>query len=310
MTEALHTAYRPHEFTDVVGQAATIKSLQMILAKGTSQCFLFSGPTGVGKTTLARIVARKAGCKLHNTQEFDASTNTGVDDVRELQKSLRYPPFDGGAKAFIIDEAHGLSKQAWNALLKVTEEPPEWVYFFLCTTELGKVPATIKTRFSKFKLNPVSEREISELVELVAKEEGIKLDETVLDVIVAEAGGSPREALNHLASVGHMTNKKEAAAALASAHASDATLELCRFLVQGSGSWTAAMKIVDKLKEEAPESVRIVVSNYIAAALRGAKSDDKAADLLRRLDAFSFTYTQGEQKPQLLMSIGRVLFSD
>lgn len=309
MSEALHTAYRPHEFDDVIGQDSTVKSLKNLIAKGTSQAFLFHGPTGTGKTTLARIVAAKVGCKQYNIAEMDASTNTGIEDVRNLQDLVRFVPIGGGPIAIVIDEAHGLSKQAWNALLKVTEEPPAWAYFFLCTTEFNKVPATIKTRFSKFGLKPVSDRELTTLIQFVAKEEGITLDEGVQDVIVAEANGSPREALNHLASVGHMASRKEAATALASAHASDATLDFCRFVVQG-GSWAKGMALVEKLKDEAPESVRIVVSNYIAAACRSAKTDDRAYDLLRRLDAFSVPYTQGEARAQLVLSLGRVLFSE
>lgn len=309
MTEALHTKWRPIEFEDVIGQSAVVKSVEHLVAKGTSQCFLFAGPSGVGKTTLARIIAGKVGTKKPDVLEFDASTNTGIDDVRNLQQMLQFPPFSGGKRTIIVDEAQGLSKQAWNALLKVTEEPPAWAYFFLCTTDPGKIPKTIKTRFSEFALKLISERDLLTLVKFVAKEEGMRLNVDVLGLIVDEAQGSARQALNNLAKVGHMDDRKEAASALASARDDSAEIvDFCRFIVKG-GSWAQGIALLAKV-DAAPESIRIVTCNYISAVLKGQKNDRAAMDLLRRLECFSVPYSQGEAQPQLILSLGRCLFAE
>lgn len=308
MTEALHTLYRPVEFEDVVGQSAIVKAVKNLVEKGTSQCFLFCGPSGVGKTTLARIIANKVGCQRQDVLEFDASTNTGIDHIRNLQIMLQYRPFSGGNMAIIIDEAQGLTKQAWNALLKVTEEPPKHVYFFLCTT-VAKMAATIESRFSKFSLRPIQERELLKLVQWVAKEEGVKLDPDVAQLIAYEAQGSARLALNHLAKVGHMDNPKEARQALASADEETPEIAaLCQFIIKG-GSWSRGMELLDKLQEP-PESIRIVVCNYLAKVLRGQKNERSTMDLLRKLECFAVPYSQGEAQPQLILSVGRALFAD
>lgn len=304
---ALHDLYRPRDFDEVMGQDEALKALKRLIADKGSQAFLFAGPAGVGKTTLARIVAKKCGC--NQLVEVDAASRTGVDDMRNLQQLAQFRPLTGGNKAFIIDEAHRLSGNAWDSLLKIIEEPPAFVYFFLCTTQLGKVPDTIQSRCAKLILKPVKDADLSALCAWVAREEGLKLDLSVLDLIVKEAKGSARKALVYLATVGHMTDKKQAASILHSALESDVTLEFCRFVVSG-GSWMKAMTIVNKLTSESPESVRIVTCNYLAAVLKSAKDDRKAVDGLRRLEAFSVPYNQSEGLAPLILSLGRVLYGD
>lgn len=306
----LHTHYRPTDFDDVIGQDHAIKALKGIIGRDTSHAFLFAGPSGTGKTTLARIVAAKVGVQKANIMEFDASTNTGIEDIRTLQQLLQYRAHGGGSKAIIIDEAHGLSKQAWNALLKVTEEPPEFIYFFLCTTEPGKVPKNIKTRFSSFTLKPVSVRAMAELVEWVAKEEGVRLPSDIVALVCEEAEGSPRQALVNLAAVVDCKTEKEAAQVLQSAKAeADATIDFCRHVTQG-GSWSKGVAIIDKLENANPESVRIVTLNYLSKVARGAKSDNAAIATLRKMEAFSVPYNSSDGKALLMLSLGRCLFAD
>lgn len=306
---SLHTKYRPRKLKDVIGQAHVVKALDSVLRKGTSHTFLFSGPSGAGKTTLARIASRIVGCKKEDLVEVDAATRSGVDDMRNIQEMLRYRPFGQEAKrAVIIDECHQLSKSAWNSLLKVTEEPPAWVYFFFCTTEVGKVPATIKTRSAAFTLKDVSSEELIGLVTRVAEEEQYECGEDVLRVVVAEAYGSPRQALVNLALCGSITSKKEAVLVLQSASDSATVIDLCRHLVRG-GSWKQALAYVNKLADENTESVRIVVVNYVAAVLKKA-SDKEAPRLLEILDAFSTPYNASEKMAPLLLSVGSVMFGD
>lgn len=312
MSKAFHTAYRPVEFDDVTGQDGVIKGLRALLGRDTSHAFMFSGPSGVGKTTLARITAAQCNVPASNILEFDASTNTGVEDIRNLQQELLYRPFGGGNKAIIVDEAHGLTKNAWNALLKATEEPPEWVYFFLCTTEPSKVPKNIQTRFSKFALNPVPVRKLVELLTWVCSEEGIKLHPDILLLCAEEADGSPREALVNLAEVTECKTEKEAAEVLASARTKDSKeiRDLCQYILNGKGTWQTGMSIIDKLAETNPESVRIVTMNYLAAVAKNAKTDSQAIRIIRMMEAFATPYNNSDGKAALVLSVGRCLYSD
>lgn len=310
MSEIFHTKYRPTTFSDVVGQDAVVKSLEHLIDNYESQCFLFSGPAGTGKTTLSRICANEIGCSKKDVMEIDGATFTGIDQMRQVQKSIQYRPFGkGDARAVIVDEAHRLSKNAWDSILKVTEEPPEHVYWFLCTTEPSKVPATIKSRFSAFNLKSVDEKNLGTIVDRVCDFESIDLDETVRDCVIKEANGSPRQALNNLALVYDLSSKKEAMAVLGSAQDSEPVRELCQFLLK-PGSWTKAMSIVAKLKDENPESVRIVVCRYMASAAKGAKSEKSVIAALTILDSFSQPFNQSEDIAPLLLAIGRVLYAD
>lgn len=309
-SQALHRKYRPDCLDEVVGQDAVVNSLASVIEDHRSNSFLLCGPSGCGKTTLARIAADMLGCDHSTLIEVDAATRTGVDDMRSLQEGLRYKPLGkSSAKAIIIDECHMLSKSAWNSMLKVVEEPPEHVFFFFCTTEPGKVPKTIQTRCSTFTLKLISDQILTRLVKGVAKQEKISLKDDVLKIIVSEAGGSARQALVNLASCANIKDRAEAAVVLRSALQSETVLELCRFLVKDGRSWPKALDIISKLEDEAPESVRIMVVNYVGVVLKKERNADRAAHLLGILQEFSTPYNQSEKWAPLLLSIGGVVFS-
>jgi DNA polymerase III gamma/tau subunit len=310
MTDVLHKKYRPKTFAEVVGQAAVTSSLSKMIERHGSQAFLFSGPSGTGKTTLARIAASKLGCTPTNIIEIAAAKFTGVEDMRQLQDGLQYRPFGKSTqKAFILDECHRLSRQAWDSLLKVIEEPPDHVTWFLCTTEVNKVPNTIKTRCAAFTLKPVEGKYLGELLDRICDKEKLDLPDDVGDLIIKEAKGSPRQMLVNLALCRDTKTKKQAADILRTALQSDPTLELCRFLMAG-GSWTKAAAILAKLEGENPEGVRILVVNYVAAALRNAKGEKEARFMLGILEFFSEPYNSSENMAPLLLSVGRVLYSN
>ena len=208
--------FRPQVFGEVVGQKPIVQTLQnAIRLNRTGHAYLFCGPRGVGKTTMARILAKGLNCAQGPTiepcnecasckeiaagqsmdvLEIDAASNTGVDNVRELRDSARYAPSRDQNKIFIIDEVHMLSTAAFNALLKILEEPPRHVVFIMATTERHKVPATILSRCQQFVFRTIAAAEIhAHLKEIVARE-GVSIDDTGLSYIVKAAEGSMRDA--------------------------------------------------------------------------------------------------------------------
>lgn len=308
MEKPLHIKYRPDNFDDVIGQDHVIDSIVRVLERKGSHAFLFSGPSGTGKTTLARIAAKELDCK--DIIEIDAATYTGVDDMRQLKELVKYVPLGKGNRAIIVDECHMLSKSAWNSLLKVIEEPPDFSYWFFCTTEPSRVPPTIISRCSKYVLRAVEDDDLESLCIDVCKAEGFKLRDDIIRLIAVEAAGSPRQMLVNLELCRDAKDRRQAADLLQSARASEPVVELCRFITGKRGSWSRAMALVDKLEGESPESVRIVMCNYIAAALKSSTTDKAVCFHLEMLDNFSTPYNASEGLAPLLLSIGRTLYAN
>jgi DNA polymerase III gamma/tau subunit len=304
-----HEAYRPNCWDEVLGNAPQVDALANVIAKRDEQTFLLSGPSGVGKTTLARIACNQLKCEGANRIDIDGATYTGINDMRDIHQLLRYQPFGKSkVRVIIVDECHRLSGQAWDALLKATEEPPKDVYWFFCTTQLGKVPVTIRTRSVHIALQPIATEDIRQLVLDVAKSEGIKLPADVIPMIVKHADGSARQALVNLALCQLCKDRKSAASILQSINESDPVYQLCQFVAGGKGSWAKAMAIMAKLEKENAESVRIQVMHYLAKALQNTKDDRGACHFLRVLELFSHPYNPSEDKAPLYLSIGQALF--
>jgi len=204
---ALTRTYRPTSFDDIVSQKHVSNTLKnAIKQKRLAHAYMFCGPRGVGKTTMARVLARTVnkidqqvdGESLNqtlNVVEIDAASNNSVDDIRDLRERVRIPPQNGRYKIYIIDEVHMLSKSAFNALLKTLEEPPDHVIFIFATTEPHKVLPTILSRVQRFDFKRISVDEIVDRLQNVAQNEGIQIDEESLHVIAKKADGALRDAL-------------------------------------------------------------------------------------------------------------------
>lgn len=215
---ALYRAYRPQSFDEVVGQKHIIKTLQnAITLNKVAHAYLFCGPRGTGKTTLAKIMAKAMNCEngptpnpccncsicksikdgtMPDVIEIDAASNNGADDIRQIRDTVKYLPAMGKYKVYIIDEVHMLSTAAFNALLKTLEEPPKHVIFILATTEPYKLPATILSRCQRFDFESISKDDILSRLNIVAKEENINIDKFALFQIATSAEGGMRDALS------------------------------------------------------------------------------------------------------------------
>lgn len=302
----LHTKYRPSKFEDVIGQDAAVKAFRSALKK-SSRAFLFVGPSGTGKTTLARIGASGVGCRDKDIKEIDAATHTGIDAMREITEMLNYRPLGGGKRTVIIDECHMLSKPAWNSLLKGLEEPPEWMHWFLCTTEVGKVPETVRTRCARFELKHLGRDDLFDLLKGIAATENFKTSESVLDLCVKEAYGSPRQAIVNLGMCGHLTEKADAAELLRSAEATPEAIELARALLDGQ-PWNIMSNLLSEMQEMNPESVRHVVRAYLTKVILSAKTPKRAGRAMEILDRFSTPFPHGDGISPIVMACGRVVF--
>ena len=220
--KVLPRKYRPKKLKEVIGQDFTVRTLTNAFAQEKlAHAFLFTGIRGVGKTTIARIIAMGLNCEAENKPtanpcgicsnckailqdryedvlEIDAASNTGVDDVREIISSLKYRPSKGSYKVFIIDEVHMLSNSAFNALLKTIEEPPSFVKFIFCTTEMQKIPITIVSRCQKYNLNRVTLTGLCNYLEEIAELEKLDISKEAIAVIARNSEGSIRDSLTIL----------------------------------------------------------------------------------------------------------------
>ena len=191
----LYRKYRPQEWDEVIGQEHVVRTLTNALKLGrVSHAYLFAGPRGTGKTTIARILAKSLGCSNLDLIEIDAASNRGIDEIRELRDGIKFAPTAGKYKVFIIDEVHQLTKEAFNALLKTLEEPPAHAIFVLATTEAHKVPETILSRVQSFPFRKLAVSEIIKKLEKIVGMEKIKIEPDALHLIATFAGGSYRDA--------------------------------------------------------------------------------------------------------------------
>lgn len=196
MTEVLYRKYRPKKFDDVLGQDHVVSVLEAQIKSGhISHAYLFAGTRGTGKTSVARIFADTIKTSKNDIYEIDAASNTGVDEVRELNDSVHTLPFESKYKIYILDEVHMLSKSASNALLKTLEEPPAYVIFILATTETHKIPETVLSRCQVFTFKKPSQDVLKKVVQNVAKKEGFIIDSPSADLIALLGDGSFRDTL-------------------------------------------------------------------------------------------------------------------
>lgn len=207
---ALYRKYRPKNFKEVFGQDHIVEVLESSIKNDkVSHAYLFVGTRGTGKTSVARIFADMLKVTPNDLYEIDAASNRGIEDIRTLREGARVLPFDSKYKIYIIDEVHMLSKDAWGALLKTLEEPPNHVIFILATTELFKVPETIISRCQVFTFKKASDSALKKIFENVSKKEGFELGSGVSELLAILADGSFRDGLGNLQKVLNFSKVKK-----------------------------------------------------------------------------------------------------
>jgi DNA polymerase-3 subunit gamma/tau len=278
---ALYRTYRPQSFDEVVGQEAVVRTLRNAIAGGTvRQAYLFAGPRGTGKTSLARILAKGLNCAKGPTPdpdgtchacvtiangtsldviEMDAASQRGIDDIREIRDRVVLQPAEGRYKVYILDEAHQLTDAAWNALLKLIEEPPPHLVFVFCTTDLSKVLPTVRSRCQTFIFQRPRLQELMTKLRRVADAEGIEVPDPALALIARGARGAFRDAESVLDQLSSATDKKitmQDVLQTLGAVEEDALFRICDLVVDQDTA--GALAFLEQLSEQGQDLGRLV----------------------------------------------------
>jgi len=293
MSRSLYTVYRPENWDEIVGNEAVVESISKLFEReaGIPNAILLHGPSGTGKTTVARIIKNVLGVANQDYKELDFSSFGGIDTVRELQDKSRYKPLQSKFKIYVIDEIQGASQSAMQGLLKWLEDCPKHVIIILATTDPQKILKTIKTRCNIFQMKLLNNEEMKVLIEWVLDNEEVKLPKKVISAVVKYAEGSPRRALTLLDNVIEIEDEEIALSIIDSDGGEGAKeiIDLCRMLVDSQTTWKQYQSILSGIKDE-PESVRYFVLSYFNTVALREKSEKKVTRAIAVMECFGENY--------------------
>lgn len=279
---SLYHKYRPKKLDDVIGQDSAVQQLRTFLRKKElPHALLLSGPSGVGKTTIARILKRELGCSKSDFHEINAADTRGLDTVREIRERSSRKPFNSPCMIWLLDEAHHLTKReggdAQTALLKMLEDTPNYIYYFLATTHPNGLRTTIRTRCTQINLSPIGQGELTDLIGSVLNGEGITIPQAVGDKIVESAKGSAREALQLLDKVIGLETEDEMLAAISPPESERQAWDLVKALLYEKATWTTITKLIQEIDLSDPERFRHYVLACAATEMKkGGKNMHRA----------------------------------
>ncbi len=277
--QELYKKHRPKSLKRILGNTSTVAALRTMLERDTlPHTILFHGPAGCGKTSLARILASELDCHEADLLEINAASFRGIDSIRDMERQMLLAPL-GECRIWILDECHQWSKDAQNAALKMLEDTPDHVYFFLCTTDPQRLIKAIQRRCCELPVKTLTDEQIVKLLKRVMKKEKFQIADNVLEQILDLADGSPAIALVILDKISNLEPSEQEAAIVETAAEQTEAIDLCRALIKGS-PWKAVAKIVKELEAD-PESVRYAVLGYARQVLLGnSKPDQRAYNII------------------------------
>lgn len=290
MTEELYKKYRPKTLKAVVGQPDAVKVLTGYLTSASvPHTILFSGNSGCGKTTLARIMADKLGCGDSDFVELNAADTRGIDTVRDIRQQMNSRPLSGTCRIYLLDESHKLTSDSQSAMLKILEDTPKHVYFMLATTHPEKILAAVRNRCTEIKIRPLKATEVRQLLDKVCGKESLTVSDEVLSAIVESSDGSARKSLVLLDKVAQLTDDADRLAAIQTDEANAPAFDVVRKILYGKGKprWEEVAKIIESLgNDQEWESLRHLVLACATKELLKTGSV-KAANVLQ---AFQYNY--------------------